>query len=121
MYPRSSTHPRRSDCPGGFHSDVSRRTDRTSSLRLRTTKVTNFTHPTRQLPWQLCFWMQPPISFHGSKPYLSFALFTTLPGRVRLSQDIRRLCGKYIVAHQSRPRRTGFSTQISDKLDEAAN
>ncbi len=52
--------------------------------------------------------MQPPISCHGSKPYLSFALFTALLRRVRLSQDIRRLCGMYIIARRVALEGRGF-------------
>ncbi len=96
---RLPAHPRRSDCPGGFHSTVSQRTDLPIFYRMenRPTYCEVFTQPQKL---QSCsdFWLEPTnFSCQGTNQLMSFALFTTLLRRVRLSQDNRWLGGIFIL------------------------
>jgi hypothetical protein len=57
-----------------------------------------FTQPQKLQP-RNNFWLEPPnFSCQGSDLFMPFALFTTLPRRVRLSQGNRRLFGIPIVS-----------------------
>ena len=61
-----------------------------------TTNQTGFTHRWLQA-LRPSFSVQPPTNCQGSVPFPEFALFTTLPGRVRLSQSGQRLADILIV------------------------
>jgi hypothetical protein len=57
-----------------------------------------FTQPQRQAYRTQHFWLEPPnFDCQGTDPFMPFALFTTLLGRVRLSQDNRGLFGILIL------------------------
>jgi hypothetical protein len=57
-----------------------------------------FTQPQKLQP-RSNFWLEPPnFSFQGTDQFMPFALFTTLLGRVRLSQGNRWLFGVFILS-----------------------
>jgi hypothetical protein len=58
-----------------------------------------FTQPQRQAYHAQHFWLEPPnFDCQGSYQFMPFALFTTLPRRVRLSQGNRWLDGVLILS-----------------------
>jgi hypothetical protein len=90
----------------------------------------NWFYVSKVLDYESSFWIQPPTNFHGSEPYLPFALFTrtgagvhlqlrksaTRLRRVRLSQGIRRLCGELMLLQKAVLLARGFKPNLFNKF-----
>jgi hypothetical protein len=94
-----TTYPRRSDCPGSFRSAQPMRTDLPIDIERKIDL-----HTVKFLPsYRSCnlatfsSWNPHAFSCQGTDHFMSFALFTTLLRRVRLSQDNRWLDGMFIL------------------------
>lgn len=96
--------PRQTDCPGGFRSAQPMRTAYQLTRIGKTPAYCEvFTQPQNRVHITRSFWLEPPNSnCLGSDQFMPFALFTTLLGRVRLSQGNRWLYGILILAFLSK-------------------
>lgn len=71
------THPRLTDCPGGFRSRLSIGTLVQVAIHKTMYNQPNWFYVSKVLDYESSLWIQPPTNFQGSEPYLPFALFTT--------------------------------------------